>query len=586
MSMKKFLSLAAALFIAIAANATLRPITPTSCFEGNRTDGYTLYVELARGAQAGDTIVLADGEYAEGQSIPVNVPVVIMAAEGAHPVVKMSGYFQVHASVKAEGIKFQFVGATGNGYCFYLYENTPKYLAIEGCEFQDFTQYCVSSWEAYHIDSCIVNNCYFHDLAKAPFYFAASSLENNVNACDNLTVTNSTFANITLADVAVLDLRNNNSSTAATSKLRVDHCTFYNCKGYERMIQSYKSPDVLVSNCIMMNPLAEGEEATIYATYLYGGDVKNCLWFQTKRVYTKKEGGAVDNLNVDPLFVDAANANYTLAATSPAIGAGTNGSNLGDPRWWPAVAMRTLYLAPMQGWFNDQARFAIYTIDDQKWYDMSLATGETAIYSVEIPEAITQVIFCRMNGGAAENNWTNKWNQTQDMTIEADKNMCTITDWNAGVWSVYGAPYVPQHEDGYYLVGKFGANEIWSVSDDKKMALNTEAEGVEYTIQITLVEGDELKVVKSENDAVTWYPATGGNYVIDANHAGEKTVYFRPNADGGEGWFSGYIYVPENVADGIDNTAVKATVVKTIENGQLIIIKNGVRYNAQGAELR
>lgn len=335
--MRKFISLFAAMLVVLTANATIRNISPTQCFEGTRNDGYTLYVELARGAQAGDTIVMADGEYLEGQSIPVNVPVVIMAAEGAKPVVKMSGYFQVKASINVQGVTFQFVGAEGNGYCFYFYENTPKFLKMENCEFKDFTQYCVSSWEKYHIDSCIVEDCYFHDLAKAPFYFAPSSLPNDTNACDNLTVKNSTFANITLKDVAVLDLRNNGNNDKATSKLRVDHCTFYNCKGYERMIMAYKSPDVLVSNCIMMNPLADAEEASIYATYLYGGDVKNCVWFQTKTVYTKKSGGAVDNLNVDPKFKDAANADYTLADDSPALTAGTDGKAVGDPRWAPAA---------------------------------------------------------------------------------------------------------------------------------------------------------------------------------------------------------------------------------------------------------
>ena len=36
----------------------------------------------------------------------------------------------------------------------------------------------------------------------------------------------------------------------------------------------------------------------------------------------------------------------------------------------------------------------------------------------------------------------------------------------------------------------------------------------------------------------------------------------------------------------IHNAAVDATAVKMMENGQLVIIKNGVKYNALGAELR
>lgn len=387
--MRKIFSLFAAMLVVLTASATIRNISPTQCFEGTRNDGYTLYVELARGAQAGDTIVMADGEYLEGQSIPVNVPVVIMAAEGAKPVVKMSGYFQVKASINVQGVTFQFVGAEGNGYCFYFYENTPKFLKMKDCEFKDYTQYCVSSWEKYHIDSCIVEDCYFHDLAKAPFYFAPSSLPNDTNACDNLTVKNSTFANITLKDVAVLDLRNNGNNAQATSKLRVDHCTFYNCKGYERMIQSYKSPDASVSNCIMMNPLADAEEASIYATYLYGGDVKNCVWYQTKKVYTKTEGGAVDNLNVDPKFKDAANADYTLADDSPALTAGTDGKAVGDPRWFPkvpAISAVPTEAAPVPTWPADQVKslysdtytFAPASLNsyNEGWWDWPTLTEE------------------------------------------------------------------------------------------------------------------------------------------------------------------------------------------------------------------
>lgn len=49
-----------------------------------------------------------------------------------------------------------------------------------------------------------------------------------------------------------------------------------------------------------------------------------------------------------------------------------------------------------------------------------------------------------------------------------------------------------------------------------------------------------------------------------------------------------YVYNDKGTdsATSIDNTNVDAKTVKVIENGQLIIIKNGVRYNALGAEVR
>ena len=42
----------------------------------------------------------------------------------------------------------------------------------------------------------------------------------------------------------------------------------------------------------------------------------------------------------------------------------------------------------------------------------------------------------------------------------------------------------------------------------------------------------------------------------------------------------------EEKKEGIDNTAAEVKIVKTIENGQIVIIKNGVKYNAQGAVVK
>lgn len=42
----------------------------------------------------------------------------------------------------------------------------------------------------------------------------------------------------------------------------------------------------------------------------------------------------------------------------------------------------------------------------------------------------------------------------------------------------------------------------------------------------------------------------------------------------------------ENPGDGIDNTSVAPKAIKVIENGQVVIIKNGIRYNALGAQLK
>ena len=102
-----------------------------------------------------------------------------------------------------------------------------------------------------------------------------------------------------------------------------------------------------------------------------------------------------------------------------------------------------LYLQPNNNWKNDNARFAAYFFGNgETWVDMTLVEGETNIYAVTVPTGFENIIFCRMNPGAAANNWNNKWNQTADLKVPTDgTNLYTVKEntWDngGGEWSVY-----------------------------------------------------------------------------------------------------------------------------------------------------
>ena len=133
----------------------------------------------------------------------------------------------------------------------------------------------------------------------------------------------------------------------------------------------------------------------------------------------------------------------------------------------------------------------------------------------------------------------------------------------------------------YYLVGNI---TNWAVvaEDAYLFVANAENEG-EFMLTYTLAENDEIKVVKVEGETTTWYPeGENNNYVVDAAHAGEKTIYFRPDGQGGEGWHAGCIYIAPNGGEGINNTAVELQATKTIQNGMLLIIKGDKTYNVMG----
>lgn len=114
-------------------------------------------------------------------------------------------------------------------------------------------------------------------------------------------------------------------------------------------------------------------------------------------------------------------------------------------------ASRKLYLKPNSNW-NQQGndhdpRFAAYFMDGNrdgntaKW--VSMTQVDNGYYEVVIPEGDWKyVIFCRMNGSTTENNWDNKYNQTNDLDIPTDGTNCyTVKDgtWDKGVgtWSTY-----------------------------------------------------------------------------------------------------------------------------------------------------
>lgn len=148
----------------------------------------------------------------------------------------------------------------------------------------------------------------------------------------------------------------------------------------------------------------------------------------------------------------------------------------------------------------------------------------------------------------------------------------------------------PVLEDGFYLIGKIGGVDGWNVADlkaEQKFAPNLE-NPVEFMLNVTLAEGDEIKVVNVLSDVITaWFPGDGSsNFVVTAAYAGEKTVYFRPDQQGGEGWHYGCIYIAPNQGTGISNTAVEGKAVKMIMGDQLLIIRNGKTYNVQGQQLK
>ena len=160
-----------------------------------------------------------------------------------------------------------------------------------------------------------------------------------------------------------------------------------------------------------------------------------------------------------------------------------------------------LYLQPNANWNIDGARFAAYFFGNgETWVDMTLVEGETNIYAVTVPAGFENVIFCRMNPGAAANNWNNKWNQTADLEVPTDgTNLFTVKEetWDngGGEWSVY-APTVVEPEEPTVLATPV----VTAVAKENTVTLTWEA--VENAAAYSITVGTEMPVVTEETSYV------------------------------------------------------------------------------------
>ena len=597
--MRKFLSLFAAVLVALVANAAVINITNAN------PDALRLALNSA---QTGDIIEMAAGTYVESPSNYIaftGKDVIVRAAEGAEVILQP----QVPIRLK-EGAHATFIGIKFD--CGHLSDVNPyenlivpadatdgKAVVLQGCEFYNWTQNAaiIRSTTSRQLSAVTINNCYFHDVKKSCLF-----LENTASA--EVMVTNSTFANVSTDAgsyyAGVIDSR------ATAGSVLVDHCTFYNVEAmntdYAAVGQIKLASGAVVSNCIFA---LSAPGASTNRTIRDVVAANNCLVYNytTDSNYGMQSNVTKTNCVIsDPLFVDAANGNYTLGEGSPALTM-NDGQPIGDPRWIPSVEpvepnVKTIYCKVAQDWWKaDGAAVGAYAWKGETanaaWPGARMAAveGEADLWKIDLDvNAYESIIFTRVNGTGDIADWGAK---TADLTIPTDdKDLYTITSatevWGdpgvTGEWSKYAAsePVTPTLENGFYLIGKINGVEGWTAADlsaDRKFTANPE-NPAEFVVSATLAVGDEIKVVNVVNDAITaWYPAEGGNYVIDAAHAGEKTIYFQPDYKADWVDFGGYFYIAANEEPAVDFTkpfTLKFNGNGSSDNSNSFTVESGV----------
>ncbi|MBE6319725.1 MAG: DUF4957 domain-containing protein [Bacteroidales bacterium] len=514
----------------------------------------------ASNLQPGDTLVLADGQYTLSTIEFIKENVVVMAAEGATPeIISASEWanLEISANTTFDGITFN-----GNNVAQYLISiqdsTTMKTkLVLQNCELKNWLQWAISNQYSKNVvvDSLIIDNCLFHDGLGSAIRFSEKAPEGE-HACNYFKMTNSTIYNVVSTEyAAVVELDANGKAEGDQNEVTIDHITLYNYDAADLgAIYVAKTSNLSITNSIIATPEDKGQRAL----YVYGGTVDNTIHFNG----SKRSGNTVytNCLTDDPLFVDAANNNFMLQANSPAIGKATDGSNLGDPRW--GVEEPTL---------------------------ITLTTGDNS-------QVITDNIGKTVNVKIERSFTTNDGYYTLCVPFNMDPSV---------IGKAYSLGTITKHVTGeginielkeesellagvpYLVLPKANMSElvVENVTILSDIASGQNVYSKELNVNI-FFEG--FYSASGQTNGTTQYYVGNNGYLYngEVEIRGLCGLFTITDKDGNPIKVRARVVTREEVETGLDNNQLpNINIQKVLENGQLIIIRDGVKYNVQGQKL-
>ncbi len=249
---------------------------------------------------AADTLLLS-GTYTLSSNLEITRSVVFCSTDDA--VVNVSASFRPKASdinVAFSGIRFEGAART-----IYVSDGTKTGIRLT------------------------VDNCVFSNNTRAIYILRGWS------TIAELRISRSTFINCgPNGDRTIYCTIDDGDSDLHPVDMIVDHCSFFN-NSNGRMVYFPNYDGAIIQNCLAVN---ETENASYKSFAIYGSNsrlINTCSY--NIEPYVRSSAQAINVSTQNPLIVDLANGDYRYFANSPCIGAATDGTNLGDPRWGVAA---------------------------------------------------------------------------------------------------------------------------------------------------------------------------------------------------------------------------------------------------------
>lgn len=197
------------------------------------------------------------------------------------------------------------------------------------------------------------------------------------------------------------------------------------------------------------------------------------------------------------------------------------------------INARTVYLKPSNDWTNNSARFAVYVWNDagNQWIDMSDDDGD-GIYSAQVPNNYSNIIFVRMKGSSTTNSWNDKLGQTGDLTIPTDgKNQYNISD---SKWVVFGED-APIDTITIYLTNNKNWSNVYCCYGGGSSP--TGWPGIAMTKDSTNGYNEDIyKIEIPSNSTSIIFNDGNGEQTVEITGFSDKSAYYLGNSKTDEKW--------------------------------------------------
>ncbi|MEQ8472890.1 MAG: DUF5123 domain-containing protein [Marinoscillum sp.] len=316
----------------------------------------------------GDTILLVSpGTYIVNTTIDIYQEVVIMGDPtlSVPPTIR---FFDNGFGVKEDSISITLKGFNMNGLKEDNQSAAPYILRFDrGSEWNNWNNILIEDMEAYNFkggvqlyknkntmyENVTINRVFFHDMVED------FVLDPKLNVVKELKITNSTFHTV---KGFVKNAYNNNDGAndavfgTVAQHFVIDHNTFYNVVS-DVFIQQNDGHDNSVTldftnnivSTLLENtnsrPFRIAEDAgTFNFTNSVFHDFKSSRdngIFNLDSTSRQANVNVADTSSIDPMFakIDVAPYNFTLPLNSTLLAFSTEGSPIGDPRWFPEVGV-------------------------------------------------------------------------------------------------------------------------------------------------------------------------------------------------------------------------------------------------------